>query len=677
MGYFNGTQNKRDVEENWQLISSFLERTVKKNIPSKMSRARKTLPWVTDNISRMIRRRNRLHALFKKTQKDNIYKDWVELRSRIKKEVYTSHMNYINGMIGDIKTDSKPFWRYINGQRRDKHSIPPLQTTENKLAIKDIDKAAAFNHQFSSAFTNTVFNSIPFRRPVCGKMADITISTHGVEKLMKGLKPNKAMGPDNIHPWVLRELATELAPMMSHLFQQSLIDGRIPKDWKGANVCPVYKKGVKSLPVNYRPVSLTCICCKLLEHIVSSNLMGHFEANNILSPRQHAFRKSHSCETQLVSVIEDWASSLDSKKQVDVFILDFEKAFDTVPHELLKTKLFSLGVSKQVLCWVDNFLSDRTQAVVVNGTKSNYSNVVSGVPQGSVLGPILFLVHINDIANTESSDVRLFADDCVCYRVIEDVNDCHTLQSDISKLGQWADAWGMKFQPVKCKIMSISRKHNPIYVKYVLNGVELTRVNCIKYLGVDITNDLSWGKHIQGICNKGNRILGVFYRNLSFCPRDVKLAAYKGLLRPVLEYASSVWDPHQIYLRVKLESVQRRAARFIASEYSRDPGTMTSLLEELDLALLADRRKNSRIILFAKGVHGQASVPTAILRHPTRRTRNMHDMHFCQLSTRTNCYTYSFLPNTIKDWNGLSPDIICKSIEHHNPVKYISEHIRT
>ena len=186
--------------------------------------------------------------------------------------------------------------------------------------------------------------------------------------------------------------------------------------------------------------------------------MDFFETHNILSSKQHAFRKSHSCDTQLVSVVEDWASSLDSQKQVDVFILDFEKAFDTVPHELLKTKLFSLGVSKQVLQWVDDFLSDRKQTVVVNGTRSPFGDVVSGVPQGSVLGPILFLVHINDIVNAASSNIRLFADDCVCYRVIENVNDCYLLQNDIHNLGIWAKTWGMRFQPSKCNIITFARK---------------------------------------------------------------------------------------------------------------------------------------------------------------------------------------------------------------------------
>ena len=377
-----------------------------------------------------------------------------------------------------------------------------------------------------------------------------------------------------------------------------------------------------------------------------------------------------------MSVIEDWASSLDLKKQIDVFILDFEKAFDTVPHELLKSKLYSLGVSKQVLRWIDDFLSDRKQALVVNGTRSPFGDVVSGVPQGSVLGPILFFAHINDIVNAATSNLRLFADDCVCYRVIENASDCRLLQDDINNLGLWAKTWGMRFQPSKCNIITLTRKTSPVLFDYALNGEKLIKVDSVKYLGVCITSNLNWDKHIQAICNKGNRILGILQRNLSFCSRDVKLAAYKGLLRPVLEYASSVWDPHQTHLQDRLESVQRRSARFISGDFSREPGSMTSILKDLDLPTLTERRRQNRLILFTKGFFGKARIPMDRLRHPIRRTRGMHNLHLCHMYSRTNCYKFSFLPNTVIDWNSLPADLIDSTQGHKDPVQLITSFVR-
>ena len=265
-------------------------------------------------------------------------------------------------------------------------------------------------------------------------MHDIVVTEEGVTKLLKGLNPSKALGPDELHPRVLKELAMELGPVFAHLFQQSIDTGEIPKEWSLANICPLFKKGDRSLSRNYRPVSLTCIPCKLLEHIVCSNIMAHLDEHELLSDRQHAFRKWRSCETQLTTVINFWA------KILDTFILDFEKAFDTPPHELLKSKLFSYGIGGTTLNWI------KTTKVVVNGIKSDWAPVVSGVPQGTVIGPLLFSLYINDISAHIESEIRLFADDCVCYHEIKNEEDTLKLQRDIDRLGSWARKWGMRFQ---------------------------------------------------------------------------------------------------------------------------------------------------------------------------------------------------------------------------------------
>ena len=216
------------------------------------------------------------------------------------------------------------------------------------------------------------------------------------------------------------------------------------------------------------------------------------------------------------------------------------------------------------------FLCYRQQRVVVNGVKSDLAPVVSGVPQGTVLGPLLFSLHIT--ADIES-EIRLFADDCVCYREIKAKEDTLKLQRDIDRLGNWARKWGMRFQPVKCNMIQLTRKHlNKIQASYTLEGAVLENVYNIKYLGVTITNDLKWNTHISNICTKANRTLGFLRRTLFSWPQNVKEAAYKSMVRPILEYRSSVWDPHPNKLQEELEKVQNRAARFVTRNYVYETG---------------------------------------------------------------------------------------------------------
>lgn len=249
-------------------------------------------------------------------------------------------------------------------------------------------------------------------------MENITVLIVGVCKLLKNLDLTKACGPDEIHSKVLIEIADEITTVIAHLFQQSLNNAKIPKDWSLATICPINKKGHKANPKNYQPVSLTCVICKMLEHIVCSNIMKHLKEHSMITNRQHAFIKYHSCETQLCTIIDDWAKELDKGNQTDIF-LDFEKAFDTVPHELLKSKLHQYGITGNILGWINSFLSQRKQQVRVNGKFSDWSSVASGVPQGTVLGPLLFYLYIHDITNDIDSEIRLFANDCVFYRAIK------------------------------------------------------------------------------------------------------------------------------------------------------------------------------------------------------------------------------------------------------------------
>ena len=249
-------------------------------------------------------------------------------------------------------------------------------------------------------------------------MDTITISTEGVQKLLDALDPNKAAGPDEIPARILKLTAEEIAPVLTLIFQRSIDTGEIPVSWLRANITPIFKKGDRTLASNYRPVSLTSICSKLLEHIIHSQIMRHLDHYKVLTDKQHGFRRGHSCESQLILTIQDLANSLDKKSQIDIAIMDFSKAFDVVPHNRLIRKLHGYGIQNSTLSWISNFLQTRSQRVVVSGEKSEWSKVRSGVPQGTVLGPLLFLLYINDLPDNISSSIRLFADDCIMYREV-------------------------------------------------------------------------------------------------------------------------------------------------------------------------------------------------------------------------------------------------------------------
>ena len=487
-------------------------------------------------------------------------------------------------------------------------------------------------------------------------MDNIHVGVNGVCKLLKGLNVHKATGPDAVPTRFLHDFAVELAPIMTKLFQLSLDTGKIPDDWREASIVPVFKKGERQLASNYRPVSLTSVSCKLLEHIVHSQIMDHYDSRHLLADQQHGFRSRRSCESQLLITVDSLAKSLDYGEQVDVILLDFSKAFDKVPHQRLLHKLDFYGVRGNTWNWVKDFLSKRTQQVTLEGQSSTRADVISGVPQGTVMGPLLFLTFINDLPEYTKSDVRLFADDCLLYRKVNSLADARQLQQDLSSLEYWEKQWQMEFHPQKCTVIHVTRKQRPIEHKYLLHGHTLEAVQSGKYLGVTLHNKLNWTEHICNIRAKSCKTLGFLRRNLQGCRPDVKSAAYSTMVRPTLEYAATVWDPYQQTHIQSLESVQRRAARFVKENfYERSPGCVTTMLRDLQWESLETRRLKSRLVMMFKIKHDLIDVPaTSYLTSGDARTRGSS---YRQPTASRDVYKYSFFPRTIRDWNSLPEEV--------------------
>ena len=495
-------------------------------------------------------------------------------------------------------------------------------------------------------------------------MPSITVLTAGVHKLLCKLKVNKASGPDGLSPHILKLFADELAPMLTCIFNQSLLRGSVPGDWRTAFVAPIFKKGKRTLASNYRPVSLTCICSKLMEHIICSNLNRHLERYNILSDRQHGFRAKRSCESQLLLLHKDLieAKLSPQTKQVDMIVLDFSKAFDKVSHSKLLAKLEAIGVRNQTLIWISAFLTNRSQRVVLDGHLSSESPVLSGVPQGSVLGPVLFLVYINDLIHnlSPSTECRLFADDCLLYRTIKSESDAEILQGDLNLLQEWEKNWAMEFNPSKCQVLTLTKSRSRVPSEYFIHGILLENVPFSKYLGITFSNNLSWNRHIDIITAKAHRQIGLVRRNLNFCSRTTKERAYFALVRPCVEYASSLWDPGTSRNIKKIEMVQRSGLRFVHGTFVREEGVVSGLMEESKWLSLQSRRKLSRMCYIYKLWKGDVvgGLENFFKPKTNSRTRANNNFQFYKPTVKSELHKQCFYIRSIDDWNSLEQNII-------------------
>ncbi len=399
------------------------------------------------------------------------------------------------------------------------------------------------------------------------------------------------MGPDKIPAVILKTLSDVVALPLTIIYNKSLAEGVVPSDWKTAEVTSIFKKGSKSDPGNYRPVSLTSIAGKVLESFVRDQLVDYMETYQLFSKCQHGFRHHKSCVTQLLEVMNDFTNFIENHENIDCIYLDFRKAFDTVPHLRLMNKLKAYGINDNTSKWIYDFLSGRRQRVRVNDSYSEYANVNSGIPQGSILGPVLLIIFINDLPDVVKSLCEIFADDTKIY----ESNKMHqTLQEDLHKLLEWSDRWQLFFNSSKCSCLHYgSTNKNHTYYIDKNHTTELKTTTSEKDVGVTFSPDLKFDLHISNIVKKANKMTGLIKRSFTYLDKSTFLKLYKTMIRPSLEYANTIWSPQFKRQSVEIEKVQRRATKILKNLKNL---TYSERLDKLKLPSLKFRRIRGDLI---------------------------------------------------------------------------------
>ena len=603
---------------------------------------------------------------------------------KVKKLIAEAIKNYEMSIISKCKSNPKLLYCHINRQKKCKIQIRALEDLTGKLTSNGVEMANILNQQFFSVFSV----DSPGEKPLLEQLtaaksqfgAEIFSST-AIENCLASLDKHKPPGIDGLHSFVLVEARKELALPLSLLFSQSFNSAQVPSSWKQANITPIFKKDSKVIASNYRPISLTSIPCKIMERLIRNAMIKHLVDNNLLNPNQHGFSPGKSCATNLLETLDIITDAMESRFDVVLVLLDFAKAFDKVSHSLLLVKLKAYGFDQKICLWIEAFLSHRKQRVVLGEHLSEWLDVLSGVPQGSVLGPLLFLIFINDMPSLVGHFCKLFADDTKLIAVIKDNLDYATLQSDIDKLVDWSKLWRMSFNEDKCKAMFIDkRRHNLLNMAFLEDApgthIKLTmcdeqgkehvleEVSTERDLGILINNKLKWHNQVAYAKNKAYATIGLLKRTFKFWTPESLRILYCTYVRPHLEYCSAAWGPYSTEDINALESVQRRATKLVPQL---KPLKYDERLSALGIQSLATRRRRGDLIQYFKIYHGINKVnwinpiklaPALSTAGPASGLRGSH-LRIARQKVINCAPREHFLTNRIvDDWNNLPIDVV-------------------
>ena len=631
------------VEVIWNNFKSIIQESVNRFVPHKLLKINSDPEYYTKNIKRL---KIKVRKAYNRRKLGTKHMDQLKQLSKsllaAKKQAHETYLKTILSKEGKCWSE---FYKYVIRRRGNRESIPAIKDCNGNTTTDPAGKANLLNCYFSTIFT--IGDNIPQTKGI-NPIKPFRIEIKTIRRRIKSIGKNKSVGPDGISGEILKMGGEVMIPYLARLLEVTINNGILPVDWKRATVVPIHKGGDRSLAENYRPVSLTSVVCKQLEHVIASYIRQVWEENDWLYEGQHGFRSGFSCESQVITVYQDIADSLDVGIRVDAIVVDFSKAFDVVPHGRLLEKIANSGIDPRIVVWIKEFLIGRSQKVRIEGELSDEVRVTSGVPQGSVLGPLLFLAYINDIGENIDSNIRLFADDCIIYRKIFTDEDITMLQRDVDRLGEWAVENGMKINPNKCKSICFTRTRAKVSLNYNLLSTQIPEASNCKYLGIILRRDLSWEDQVNYTVKKAWKALHFIMRILRKGTSSTKGLAYTTLVRPILEYGAACWDPHREGQKRELDRVQKKAAKFASRTRNSEWETLES------------RRKIARLGALYKAYCGEPAWEGIRdrLERPHYLSRVDHNHKIRCRRQKTDVGKYSFVNRTIEDWNQLPAEML-------------------
>ena len=642
--------NNSDVNEMWNQFSDFLNYLIDLYVPLKSISPGKSAPWFDRNLKKMSKKKRSLYHRYKAQPTTSNHRKYNDFCKSFKKAVQYEKANYERKKFLKRKSDPKQFFSYIENKSKTKTGIPNLRVDDQELN-SDAEKVAALRAKFSSVFTEDDGVLPDFSQVIPeDSFTQLLIDDNEVFLAISSLANNFSTGADGICPIFVKNLKTYLTRPLTEIFRCSMNSGIIPEDWKKSVIVPVYKPG--SLPYlvdSYRPIALTSVIVKILEKIIRKNVIMYLELNDVSFTNQHGFLSEKSTLTNLIETLNYFTKKVDERSNVDALYIDVSKAFDSISHNKLIYKLKKYGFGGIFLLWIENFLTNRTQSVKINSELSPMYISTSGVPQGSILGPLFFILYIDGICEKLTyGRISLYADDAKIFGEVNDTSEWNRLQDDVLEVNNFLTAWQLKVNPNKSEVIHLGP--NNANLPYNINGEPIQIRNECRDLGIITNNCLSTHSYCKSIVKKAAWKCKQLSIAFECKTREFKVFIFTTYIRPLLENNTQLWSPHNICDINLIEKIQRRFTKFLPGLWNTP---YPDRLDILGLQSLECRRIIFDLILVYKIIHGLIKLNFHDFFQFNQNNTRGHNFKLCVEYSRLNSRKFFFTNRVIKIWNDL------------------------